>query len=95
MDIGWSIRVFFIAEVKSDLMGEQTILCGVLQTASILSFNKMVELGISPSYASKFIQFGWETITEALKHGGITNMMDRLSNSAKIESYKLSEELKL
>ena len=34
----------FIAEVKSDLMGEQTILCGVLQTASILSFNKMVEL---------------------------------------------------
>ena len=84
----------FIAEVKSDLMGEQTILCGVLQTGSILSFNKMVELGISPSYASKFIQYGWETITEALKHGGITNMMDRLSNSAKIESYKLSEELK-
>ena len=28
----------FVAEVKSDLMGEQTILCGVLQTASILLF---------------------------------------------------------
>ena len=25
----------FVAEVKSDLMGEQTILCGVLQTGSI------------------------------------------------------------
>ena len=31
----------FVAEVKSDLMGEQTILCGVLQTASILLFNKI------------------------------------------------------
>ena len=30
----------FVAEVKSDLMGEQTILCGLLQTGSILSFNK-------------------------------------------------------
>jgi len=84
----------FVAEVKSDLMGEQTILCGVLQTGSILSFNKMVENGINPSYASKLIQYGWETITEALKHGGITNMMDRLNNSAKIEAFKLSENLK-
>ena len=84
----------FVAEVKSDLMGEQTILCGVLQTASILSFNKMIQNGIEPGYASKLIQYGWETITEALKHGGITNMMDRLNNSAKIEAFKLSEELK-
>ena len=84
----------FIAEVKSDLMGEQTILCGVLQTGSILCFDKMIEKGIEPGYASKLIQYGWETITEALKHGGITNMMDRLSNPAKIKAYQLSEELK-
>lgn len=84
----------FVAEVKSDLMGEQTILCGVLQTGSILCFNKMVEKGIYPGYASKLIQFGWETITEALKHGGITNMMDRLNNPAKLEAFRLSEELK-
>lgn len=84
----------FVAEVKSDLMGEQTILCGVLQTGSILSFNKMVEKGIDPSYAAKLIQYGWETITEALKHGGITNMMDRLSNPAKIKAFELSEQLK-
>ncbi|MGB1349480.1 MAG: ketol-acid reductoisomerase [Flavobacteriaceae bacterium] len=84
----------FVAEVKSDLMGEQTILCGVLQTASILSFDKMLEEGIEPSYASKLIQYGWETITEALKHGGITNMMDRLSNPSKIKAFELSEELK-
>ena len=85
----------FVAEVKSDLMGEQTILCGVLQTGSILCFDKMVEEGIEPEYAAKLIQYGWETITEALKHGGITNMMDRLSNPAKIEAFKLSEELKV
>jgi len=85
----------FVAEVKSDLMGEQTILCGVLQTGSILSFDKMVADGIDPGYAAKLIQYGWETITEALKHGGITNMMDRLSNPAKIKAFEISEELKV
>jgi ketol-acid reductoisomerase len=84
----------FVAEVKSDLMGEQTILCGVLQTGSILSFDKMVEEGVEPGYAAKLIQYGWETITEALKHGGITNMMDRLSNPAKVKAFELSEQLK-
>ena len=85
----------FVAEVKSDLMGEQTILCGLLQAGSILSFNKMIEKGIDAGYASKLVQYGWEVITEALKIGGITNMMDRLSNSAKIEAFKLAEELKV
>ncbi|MEX1382181.1 ketol-acid reductoisomerase [Lutibacter sp.] len=84
----------FVAEVKSDLMGEQTILCGLLQTGSILCFDKMVDEGVDPGYASKLIQYGWETITEALKHGGITNMMDRLSNPAKIAAFNASEELK-
>ena len=84
----------FVAEVKSDLMGEQTILCGVLQTGSILCFDKMLEEGIEPTYAAKLIQFGWETITEALKHGGITNMMDRLDNPSKIKAFELSEKLK-
>ncbi|RLQ21432.1 ketol-acid reductoisomerase [Seongchinamella sediminis] len=83
-----------IAEVKSDLMGEQTILCGMLQTGAILSFDKMVEKGIEPGYASKLIQYGWETVTEGLKHGGITNMMDRLSNPAKVRAFHLAEELK-
>ncbi len=84
----------FVAEVKSDLMGEQTILCGVLQTGSILCFDKMVDQGIDPGYAAKLVQYGWETITEALKHGGITNMMDRLSNPSKIKAFELSENLK-
>lgn len=88
------LKSSFVAEVKSDLMGEQTILCGLLQTGSILSFNKMVEKGIEPGYASKLVQYGIEVITEALKHGGITNMMDRLSNPAKIKAFELAEELK-
>jgi len=84
----------FVAEVKSDLMGEQTILCGMLQTGSLLCFDKMVEKGIDKGYASKLIQYGWETTTEALKWGGITGMMDRLSNPAKIKANKLSKDLK-
>ena len=34
------LKSSFVAEVKSDLMGEQTILCGLLQTGSILSLIK-------------------------------------------------------
>ena len=84
----------FVAEVKSDLMGEQTILCGLLQAGSLLCFDKMIDKGIDSGYASKLVQYGWEVVTEALKHGGITNMMDRLSNPAKIKAHILSEELK-
>ena len=84
----------FVAEVKSDLMGEQTILCGMLQTGSLLCFDKMVEKGVDAGYASKLVQYGWEVITESLKLGGITAMMDRLSNPAKIKAYVLAEELK-
>jgi len=84
----------FIAEVKSDLMGEQTILCGMLQSGSLLCFDKMIEEGVEPGYASKLIQYGWETVTEALKYGGVTNMMDRLSNPAKIKAFDLSEQMK-
>jgi ketol-acid reductoisomerase len=47
----------------------------------------MIAEGVEAGYASKLIQYGWETITEALKHGGITNMMDRLSNPAKITAF--------
>lgn len=88
------LKSSFIAEVKSDLMGEQTILCGMLQTGSLLCFDKMVEKGVDAAYASKLIQYGWEVITEALKHGGITNMMDRLNNPAKVKAFELSEQLK-
>jgi ketol-acid reductoisomerase len=84
----------FIAEVKSDLMGEQTILCGMLQTGSLLCFDRMVELGVDAAYAAKLVQYGWETVTEGLKQGGITNMMDRLSNPSKIRAFDLAEEMK-
>jgi ketol-acid reductoisomerase len=85
----------FVSEVKSDLMGEQTILCGMLQTGAVLCFDKMTAKGIDPGYASKLIQYGWETITEALKHGGITGMMDRLDNPSKVKAAELASELKV
>ncbi|WP_219593221.1 ketol-acid reductoisomerase [Aeromonas salmonicida] len=84
----------FVAEVKSDLMGEQTILCGMLQAGSLLCYDKLVAEGTDPAYAGKLIQFGWETITEALKQGGISLMMDRLSNPAKLRAFELSEQLR-
>lgn len=88
------LRSSFVAEVKSDLMGEQTILCGVLQAATVLCYDRMMELGIDKAYGCKLIQYGWETICEALKQGGITNMMNRLSNPAKLKAYELAEEIK-
>jgi ketol-acid reductoisomerase len=84
----------FIAEVKSDLMGEQTILCGMLQTGAILGHQQLIANGVDAGYARKLIQYGWETVTEGLKHGGITNMMDRLSNPAKIKAFDMAEQLK-
>jgi ketol-acid reductoisomerase len=54
----------------------------------------MVEKGIEKTYAAKLVQYGVEVITEALKHGGVVAMMDRLSNPAKIKAFELSEELK-
>lgn len=84
----------FVAEVKSDLMGEQTILCGMLQAGTIVCFEKMVKEGISAEYAAKFLMHGWNVICEALKWGGITNMMDRLSNPAKIKANELSKQIK-
>ena len=84
----------FIAEVKSDLMGEQTILCGMLQTASILAFDFMTDSKIDSGYAAKLIQNGLEVITEALKVGGISHMMDRLNNPSKLAANQLSEQAK-
>ncbi|AVQ87644.1 ketol-acid reductoisomerase [Plesiomonas shigelloides] len=84
----------FVAEVKSDLMGEQTILCGMLQAGSLLCYDQLVTEGTDPAYAGKLVQFGWETITEALKQGGITLMLDRLSNPAKLRAFALSEQIK-
>ena len=84
----------FVAEVKSDLMGEQTILCGMLQAGTIVCYDKMIEEGISPEYATKFLMHGWNVICEALKWGGITNIMDRLSNPAKIKANELSKKMK-
>ena len=84
----------FVAEVKSDLMGEQTILCGMLQAGSLLCYDHMVKGGVEKAYAGKLVQYGWEAITEALKIGGITHMMNRLSNPAKLIAYDLSEQLK-
>jgi ketol-acid reductoisomerase len=75
-------------------MGEQTILCGMLQAGSIVCYEKMIADGIDAGYAGKLLQYGWETITEALKFGDITHMMDRLSNPAKVKAFELSEELK-
>jgi ketol-acid reductoisomerase len=76
-------------------MGEQTILCGMLQTGAILGHQQLLNLGVDAAYARKLIQYGWETVTEGLKHGGITNMMDRLSNPAKIKAFDMAEELKV
>lgn len=84
----------FVAEVKSDLMGEQTILCGLLQSASLILYDKMISEGMNKSYVGKIIQNGWEVITESLKQGGITLMMDRLENNLKLNIFNFSNQLK-
>ncbi|WP_343191863.1 ketol-acid reductoisomerase [Buchnera aphidicola] len=88
------IESSFSAEVKSDLMGEQTILCGMLQSGSVVYYNKLIDRNVNKNFACSLIQNGWEVITEALKHGGMTLMFDRMSNCSKIKAYKISKKLK-
>jgi ketol-acid reductoisomerase len=47
---------------------------------------KWSEKGIDIRLCFKINPDGWEVVTEALKQGGITAMMDRLSNPAKIKA---------
>ena len=50
----------------------------------------MVEKGIDPGYASQIgFKYGVEVITEALKHGGVSGMLDRLSNPAKLKAFRI------
>lgn len=84
----------FVAEVKSDLMGEQTILCGMLQVGSLLCYEHMVKHGMEPAEAAHLVQYGWEEITEALKFGGITLMMSHLDSAARIRANQLADQAK-
>jgi len=56
---------------------------------------RAVDMGFAPAQIT-FAGVGKSDreITEALKHGGVSGMMDRLSNPAKIKAFQVSEELK-
>ncbi len=84
----------FVAEVKSDLMGEQTILCGMLQAGSLLCYDKMLADGIPADEAAGLLQFGWEAQAEAMKEGGISLMMSCLAPAARVLAHELAIELK-
>lgn len=84
----------FVAEVKSDLMGEQTILCGMLQVGSLLCFEHMVNRGVEPAEAAHLVQYGWEEITEVLKFGGISLMMSNLDSASRVRADDMSQQLK-
>ena len=79
------------APAEKEAVSQATYASG---SASPAAKKVLAEKGIDANYASKLIQYGWETITESLKHGGITTMMDRLSNPAKIRAFEISETLK-
>lgn len=84
----------FIAEVKSDLMGEQTILCGMLQACSLVCYDHLIKKGYDSEYSTMLLQFGWEKLTEVMKIGGITLLLDRISSAVKVRVNELCLELK-
>ncbi|VFP81290.1 Ketol-acid reductoisomerase (NADP(+)) [Buchnera aphidicola (Cinara kochiana kochiana)] len=88
------LRSSFIAEVKSDLMGEQTILCGMLQACSLVCYQHLISKGYSSDYSATLLQFGWEKLAECMKVGGIKLLFDRLSGPTKVRAYNLSIKLK-
>lgn len=84
----------FVAEVKSDLMGEQTILCGMLQAGSLACYDYLLKQGKSPAFTGKLIQYGWEVLTEPLKEGGISLMMAQFSPAYQQRICQLADNIK-
>ena len=84
----------FTAEVKSDLMGEQTILCGVLQVGAVCCYERLIEQGYDPADAAGLLQYGWETLSETMKHGGLSLVFERLHPAARVKAIEISRELK-
>lgn len=84
----------FVAEVKSDLMGEQTILMGVMQAGSIFAYDFLIKQGQDPVFAGELVQRSWQTVSKALKLGGLTLMCARMSNPARMRVVELADQLK-
>ncbi|KAH8071887.1 ketol-acid reductoisomerase [Aureococcus anophagefferens] len=91
---------FNIVEEGMQVRGDLTVIMvapkcpGTEVRESKRGFGVPTLIAVHPPNDPKLIQYGWETITEALKHGGITGMMDRLDNPSKVKAYELADELK-
>ncbi len=82
----------FVAEVKSDLMGEQTILCGMLQAGSLLCFDKLVEGAPIGIRRNDSVRLG--TDHRSAEAGRYHTDDGPSLNPAKLRAYALSEQLK-
>ncbi|WP_417358328.1 ketol-acid reductoisomerase [Gallaecimonas pentaromativorans] len=84
----------FEAEVKSDLMGEQTVLCGLPQAVCVAGFERLVELNVPAAQAASFYQFGIEQVSESMKAGGVRLAFSKLSPAERVHARREADKLK-
>ncbi|WKE67236.1 ketol-acid reductoisomerase [Gallaecimonas kandeliae] len=84
----------FEAEVKSDLMGEQTVLCGLPQAVCVAGFERLAELKVPADQAAAFFQYGIEQVAESMKAGGVRLAFSRLSPGARAHARAQADAVK-
>ncbi|WP_406667530.1 ketol-acid reductoisomerase [Gallaecimonas sp. GXIMD1310] len=84
----------FEAEVKSDLMGEQTVLCGLPQAVCVAGFARLQALKVPAAEAAAFFQYGIEQVAEAMKAGGVRLAFSRLSPAVRQHARQQTDVLK-
>lgn len=84
----------FEAEVKSDLMGEQTVLCGLPQAVCVAGFERLVALQVPAEQAAAFYQFGIEQVSESMKAGGVRLAFSKLSPAARVHARRQADKIK-
>lgn len=77
----------FRDETEADLFSEQAVLCGGVKELVKAGFNTLVEAGYAPETAYFECLHELKLITDLLYQGGITTMLERISDTAEWGAY--------
>ncbi len=81
------IETTFKDETETDLFGEQTILCGLMDQGIKAAFETLVEAGYPPEMAYFECLHEVKLIVDLIYQGGIENMFYSISNNAEYGAY--------
>ena len=81
------IRTTFTEETETDLFGEQSVLCGSLETLIKYGFETLTEAGYQPEIAYFEVLHELKLIVDLINEGGIAKMNWSISDTAEYGGY--------